>query len=225
MNMVYYGQHTPALDQSIIEAKPEYLIANTPHGLWSEMSGYNFFPGIAQYQKAGVKIIGYITAGYEGTHSGGNIGSEWFSLETNLELIKNMAERDQIDGVFIDECSSFPDLQSKAYLKALTSLATSLGLVTWGNVGVADFDSWFFTDGGFDLMHSNEDWHGQPLTAFQKEWAYRISVTGIFNDITAKRALELTTDARAKGLAYCYISVGYHSIPKWFEEYVALLRD
>ena len=106
------------------------------------------------------KLSRYITAGYEGTHSDGNISAQWYSLDTNEQLIKNMAELDGVNGVFIDECSAFPDQSEKNYITALTGLAHSLGLLTWGNVGEADFDSWYFTAGGFDLMQLNEDWHG-----------------------------------------------------------------
>jgi hypothetical protein len=223
MNLVYYGQHNQSVDDRIIKAKPEYAIVNPPHGLWSEISGDNIFPGIVRYQESGIRLIGYLTAGYEGTHSGGNIESQWYSLETNLRLIKNMFELDKIDGIFIDECSSFPSANAKKYLKALTDLAHSYGIITWGNVGVANFDSWYFTDGGFDLMHSNENWNGQTLTAVQRAWAYRISVTGLDPNVTIDEAVKFTLDARAKGIGYCYVCPSYNSLPSWFEQYVDLL--
>ena len=78
-------------------------------------------------------------------------------METNKKLIKNMAEIDKIDGVFIDECTSFPKEKAKDYLKMLTDIVHSYGLLTWGNHGEAKFDSWYFTAGGFDLMQSNEN--------------------------------------------------------------------
>ena len=223
MNVIYYGDHTPEVDSRILGSKPEYIIANPPHGLWGELSGDEIFTGISQYQKTGIKVIGYITAGYEGTSSGGDISPKWYSLETNLRLIRDMANVDKVDGVFIDECSSFPDANSKQYLLSLTTLAHSLGLMTWGNVGVASFDSWYFTDGGFDLMQSNEDWHGQELTQVQREWGYRISVSGLYTELSAKAAFDLTSDAKEKGLAYCYICASYHMLPDWFEQYVDLL--
>jgi hypothetical protein len=178
-----------------------------------------------RYLATGIKVIGYLTAGYEGTGSAGAIPSQWYTLEYNLSLIKNMAEIDKVNGIFIDECSSFPDAAAREYLQALTKLAHSYGLITWGNTGVADFDSWYFTDGGFDLVHSNENWSGQSLSPVQRDWGYRISVTGNHSDLTVQEAYEITADALAKGLAYCYITPGYQSLPVWFEQYIALLKS
>jgi len=201
------------------------VIINTPQGLWTQISNYSVFQRITAYKAAGIKVIGYITAGYEGHGSKGNISPEWYTLKMNQQLIKNMAEIDGVDGVFIDECSAFPDESSKIYLKTLSDLAHSYALITWGNVGQAEFDSWYFTRGGFDMMHSNEDWKGQPLSPVQRNWSRRISVTGSSPEYTVKDAFNLTVKAWQMGFAYCYISnTGYDSIPSWFEEYTKLLR-
>jgi len=222
--IIYYGAHTPEIDALIISLRPQYAIINTPHGLWGQMSGHSTFTEMAAYKSAGIKVIGYITAGYEGTGSAGNIDPAWYSLEMNQQLIRNMAEIDGVDGVFIDECSAFPGQTAQAYLKTLTDLAHSYGLITWGNVGQAQFDKWFFTQGGFDLMHSNENWNGQDLTTVQRDWGYRISVSGFNPGYTAQDAFDLTAKAWQSGLAYCYIcDTGYVSIPSWLNDYFFLL--
>ena len=229
LNLKSYGNHSPIYDARILSVRPEYVIDNPPHGLWGEIYGYDterLLHNIAEYQTAGIKVIGYITSGYEGTGSDGGIDPYWYSLELNEMLIKNMAELDHVDGVFIDECSAYPDASSKNYLKKLTDLAHSYGLITWGNTGVDQFDEWFFTDGGFDLMQSSENWRGQSLSEVQREWGHRISVTGFNASYTAQDAYNLTIDAWEKGLAYCYINdAEYISIASWFEEYAALLRE
>ena len=181
---------------------------------------------ISVYKEAGIQVIGYLTSGYEAKGSAGRIDPQWYSLEINRKLIKNMAEKDKVDGVFIDECSPFPNRHSRHYLKSLTDLAHRYNLITWGNVGGDQFDNWFFTKGGFDLMQSTEDWHGQELSSVQHDWGSRISVTGYNPGYTAQDAYKLTTNAWEKGLAYCYIcDTGYISLPDWFEEYTLLLRD
>lgn len=229
LSLVYYGKHEPEVDSRIIKALPEYVIANPPHGLWGEAYGYNtwwLLQNISLYQKAGIKVIGYITGGYEGKGSGGGIEPQWYSLELNKKLIKNMAEIDHVDGVMIDECSAFPNEGSKKYLKELTDLAHSYSLITWGNVGQDEFDPWYFTEGRFDLMKSTEKWQGQSINKVQEEWGSRISVTGFDSEYTAGDAYRLTIDAWEKGIAYCYISnTGYSSLPTWFEEYVQSLRN
>jgi hypothetical protein len=226
MNLIFYGAHTPEIDTRVLKVRPRYVLTNPPHGLWGEISSRNAFRNVGDYRAAGIKVIGYVTAGYEGAGSSGSIDPKWYTQAMNETLIKNMAEIDHVDGVFIDECSAFPGVSSRSYLKALTDLAHSYGLITWGNVGQAEFDSWFFTGGGFDLMHSNEDWRGQTLSSVQRDWGYRISVSGSQPTYSALDAFALTVKAWEAGLAYCYITdMGYSSIPSWFDEYADLLQN
>jgi hypothetical protein len=225
INLIFYGTHTPEIDSRILSIRPQYVVINSPHGLWGEISGTNICPNMAAYQAAGIKVIGYITAGYEGSGSNGSLDRKWYTLGMNQTLIKKMAEIDHVDGVFIDECSSFPGPGSQTYLKTLTDLAHSYGLLTWGNVGEARFDTWFFTKGGFDLMQSNEDWNGQSLSGVQRDWGNWISVTGSKPGCTAQDAFNLTVKAWQLGLAYCYITdSGYTFIPSWLEDYAGLLQ-
>lgn len=228
--LIYYGDASPEVKAKILEIKPQYLICAPSHSLWGEMSGHSskIFTDITAFQEVGIKVIGYITAGYEGTWSGGEIDDKWFSLETNKKLIKDMAEIDHVDGVFIDECSVFPTSGSRQYLKELTDYAKSFGLITWGNVGMTDFDPWYFTESSFDMMHSTEQWHGEYPSPVQSENGSRISVTGFKPEYTAKDALDLTVNAWRKGMAYCYITnstLGYDKLPFWVTEYIESLKQ
>jgi hypothetical protein len=110
INLIFYGAHTPIIDSRILSIRPQYVIINSPNGLWSEISGINMFQNMAAYKAAGIKVIGYITAGYEESGSNGSLDRKWYTLGMNQTLIKKMAEIDHVDGVFIDECSSFPGL-------------------------------------------------------------------------------------------------------------------
>jgi hypothetical protein len=221
----YYGIHPSAVDSRILGVKPQYIIINSANGVWGQISGRDILKDLTSFKAAGIKVIGYITSGYEGRGSAGNLDPKWYTLEMNQNLIKNMALIDRVDGIFIDECSPFPSQLGQVYLKTLTTLAHSYGLITWGNVGLAQFDSWFFTQGGFDLMQSDENWQGQNLSPVQNDWGYRISVTGSNPSYTAEDASRLTLDAWKKGLAFCYVNdSGYDSIAPWFEEYAKLLQ-
>jgi len=249
LNMKSYGNHNEDVysdtlgwidyDERILAIRPEYVIDNPPHGLYGEMVEQQYHKGyayewllqnVAECQAAGIKVIGYISCGYES-----GIGSDtpgdgydpyWYELETNKMLIRNMAELDHVDGVFIDECSDWPSAESKAYLAELASYAHSFGLIVWGNTGVDQFDDWYFTSGHFDFMQSSEDWRGQELSQVQQDWGHRISVTGFRSSYTAQEAYDLTIDAWEKGIAYCYINNReYDIIAPWFEKYVAMLRD
>lgn len=226
--MYFYGNHNPYSDARLLMTKPKYLVDNPPHGLYGEMQGYDcawLLHDIKTFQDNEIKVFGYITGGYEGRYSSGSINSSWFSLENNLNMISKMAEVDGVDGIFIDECSAYPDGSSREYLKCITDLSHSYNILVWGNVGVDQFSEWYFIHGGFDLMQSTEDWRGQTLSQVQRDWGHRITVSGNNHLYTVKKAVELTLDALEKGLAYCYITnTQYISIAPWIEEYVYLLR-
>jgi len=240
LNMKSYGNHDELsysntlgnvpYDQRILQIKPVYVVDNPLHGLYGEMSdpkyeGTWFLTSIDAYHKEGIKVFGYISSGYEGQGGGDKYKDIWYSLKTNLKLIENMAKLDKVDGIFIDECTDYPNEKSKKYLRQLSKLSHKYGLLVWGNTGVDDFDEWYFTQGGFDLMQSSEDWQGQPLSPVQQKWGNRISVTGFNKSYNAQDAYRLTLDAWNKGIALCYINVSeYTTIAPWFEEYVDMLR-
>ena len=241
MNMKSYGNHDESsssstlgnvpYDQRILTIKPEFVIDNPPHGLYGEMDNPKYtatwlLQDIAGYHAAGIKIIGYISGGYEGSGGDDHYAAQWYSLATNKKLITNMATIDHVDGVFIDECTDFPDAASKSYLTELSNLAHGYGMTVWMNVGVDDFDEWFFASGIADFMQSSEAWIGQTLSAVQQKWGSKIGVTGFNASYNAPTAYNLTLDAWCKGLAYCYINnVEYTGIAPWFEEYAQMLRN
>ena len=244
MNMKSYGNHDELsysdtlgdvpYDQRILSIKPEFVIDNPPHGLYGEMEeqkypgeGYRsawLLQNIIAYQIAGIKIIGYISSGYEGKGGDDQYTSKWYSLEMNEKLITNMATIDHVNGVFIDECSDYPNAASKSYLTELSDLAHSYGMIVWMNTGVDDFDEWYFTVA--DFVQSSEDWAGQGLSPVQQKWGAKIGVTGFKASYTAQDAYNLTIDAWNKGIAYCYINtVEYTGIAPWFEEYARMLSN
>jgi hypothetical protein len=239
MNMKSYGNHDELsysdtlgnvpYDQRILTIKPAIVIDNPPHGLYGEMEKPKYtdswlLQDIAGYHAAGIKIIGYISGGYEGSGGDDHYAPYWYNLGTNKMLITNMATIDHVDGVFIDECTDYPNAASKSYLTELSNHARSYGLTVWMNVGVDDFDEWYFTVA--DFMQSSEAWVGQDLTSVQQRYSSRIGVTGFNSSYTAQDAYNLTVDAWNKGLAYCYINtVEYTGIAPWFEEYAQMLRE
>ena len=232
MNMKSYGNHNATYDARILAIKPEMLIDNPPHGLYGEMDEQRYHEGytysyllqnVSGMRAVGIKVIGYITSGYEGKGGDDGYASKWYSLNMNKKLITNMATIDHVDGVFIDECSDFPNAASKSYLQELSDLAHSYGLIVWMNTGVFNFDEWFFSVA--DFMQSTETWTGQTLNNLHKKWGSRIGVTGFKNTYTAQKAYDLTINAWSKGIRYCYINnKEYTSLAPWFEEYAEMLR-
>lgn len=249
LNMKSYGNHdTLSLsnllgnvpyDQRILYIRPQFCIDNPAHGLYGEMENPKYTatwlllkPMIQQYQAAGIKVIGYITCGYEGAGGGDHYALSWYSLSMQKKLVTNMATLDGVDGVFVDECSEQPGTAKKSYHRELVahihSYVSPSGhrLLAWGNTGVDSFNgAFYFGDAGYDYMQSSESWIGQTLSATQQTYGSRISVTGFKRTYTAQQAYNLTIDAWNKGLAFCYINnVEYVSISPWFEEYANMLK-
>jgi len=109
LNMKSYGDHDTEYDARIIRICPEYVIDNPPHGLYGEMEGYNdpfLLQNISGYQAVGIKVIGYISSGYEGAGGDDKYDLHWYSLEINEKLIRNMANEDHIDGVSLMSAAS-----------------------------------------------------------------------------------------------------------------------
>ena len=228
LNMKSYGNHNATYDARIEAILPSHIIDNPVDGPYGKLYGGDsslLSHATAQrWMGMGMEVYGYITGGYEGRGTGGGEPVSFSELEFNKQCIRDMAP--YVNGIFIDECSSSPSASGKQYLLALTGLCKSLGLKVWGNTGVDQFSEWFFTEGGFDLMQSSENWRGQSLSAVQQKWGHRISVTGFNRNYTVDDAISLTLDAWDKGLALCYINnVEYVSISPWFEEYAEALRD
>ncbi|MFH1640245.1 MAG: rhodanese-like domain-containing protein, partial [Chloroflexota bacterium] len=230
LNMKSYGAHNASYDARLLDIRPQYLVDNPAHGFWGEYTGAYSSPSLLQnvagMKAAGIKVIGYTSSGYEGRGSAGGQPLSMFTLAMLQKQITNMALLDGVDGVFIDECDSFPDASQKYYLKGLSTLAHSLGIIIWGNTGVDNFDPWYFNEGGFDLMQSTERWQGQALSAVQQAYGSRISVTGFQSGYTAEDAYNLTLDAWNKGIALCYINnAEYQTIAPWFEQYATQLKS
>ncbi len=229
MCMFSYGGHNSAYDSRLLAIVPEYLIDNTAHGFWGEYTGSygstSLLQNVSRMQAAGMKVIGYTSCGYEGRGSGGGQPLSMFTLASVKKQITNMAQLDGVNGVFIDEVDAYPSATQKQYLKELSTLAHSLGIVIWGNTGVNSFDAWFFGDGGFDFVHSTEQWTGQALTATQKTYGSRISVAGFKSTYAAADAVRLTQDAWSKGIRFCYVNnAEYQTIAPWFEQYANSVR-
>ncbi|MBE0480238.1 MAG: hypothetical protein IBX68_04600 [Dehalococcoidia bacterium] len=232
LNMFYYGSHSSTIEARLVNIKPEYLITNTAYGFWGEYTRNYSSPSLLQnaavtrLKSAGIKVIGYTSCGYEGRGSGGGQPLYMFTLDSLKKQIRNMALIDKVDGVFIDEIDSFPNSTQKYYLKELSTLARSLGIIIWGNTGVDNFDPWFFNDGGFHLMQATEQWVGQSLSPVQQAYGSRISVAGFRSWYTVNDAVNLTLNAWNKGIKYAYINTNeYMTIPPWFEQYANTLRS
>ena len=94
--MKSYGNHNAEYDARIKSIRPEFVIDNPPHGLYGEMAHQIYsvdydeidylLQDISGYQTNGIKVIGYISAGYEGTGGADNYDPYWYSHYRCLSL-------------------------------------------------------------------------------------------------------------------------------------------
>ena len=211
INMIFYGWHDDTTDQRIINARPEFLVDNSPAGPWKGNAD------IGKFESAGIKYFEYIDGGYEGTQSR-SIPND---LQSNLNFITAAAQAGSY-GIFLDEVSDgIYTTPNYNYLQQIADKAHGLGLKVVFNTGM---DNWADQLMNYaDYVNSSEVWNNAPLTTSQSKWASRTWVLrqGV-NDATTAAAL--TEAAWSKGLGSAYACNAYTGLPAWLESYVSQVQ-
>jgi hypothetical protein len=207
--MYWYGE----LDSRIYTILPEFVVVNTTHGYWGRPYTSS---DIADLKVAGIKVVGYTTVSYTNRAIG---------LLQN-EII-GMAQSDNVDGIFLDECPADPGsiLTQSSYLKQLADLAHLYGKFIWCNPGLNNFGSWYITTGGFDYIQATEHWE-QTVNQVSSAYASQVSVAGFGPSITESEAVRLTRLAWDKGYRFIYLNdAEYTTMASWFQQYADDLRS
>jgi Putative Ig domain len=209
VNLINYGGDSTAIDNTIINAHPAFIVDNSPAGPWKGNAN------ISTFMSAGIKYFEYLDGGYEGTEAQA-IPND---ITSNLNYITAAANAGAY-GIFLDEVSENPSSASLSYLQQIYNKAHSLGLKVVFNTGV---DSWSDSLMSYcDYINSSEVWNNAPLTASQTKWASRTwLLTQGVNDATT--AANLTKAAWAKGILAEYACSSYGSIPSWLPTYYSLI--
>jgi hypothetical protein len=209
IDMINYGTNSGGVDQTIINAHPEFLVDNSPAGPWRGDAN------ISEFTAAGIKYFEYIDGGYEGTQAR-SIPND---VASNLNYITAIAKAGAY-GIFLDEVSSNPNTASISYLSQIYNAAHALGLKVVFNTGV---DSWSDSLMSYcDYINTSEVWNNTALTANQTKWASRTWVlTEGVNDATT--AANLTEGAWSKGLLAEYACSEYGTVPSWMPTYYSLI--
>ena len=209
IDMINYGTNSGGVDQTIINAHPEFLVDNSPAGPWKGDAN------ISEYTAAGIKYFEYIDGGYENTEAM-SIPND---VASNLTYITAAAKAGAY-GIFLDEVSPTPNAASISYLSQIYNAAHALGLKVVFNTGV---DSWSDSLMSYcDYINTSEVWNNTAPTASQTKWASRSWVlTQGVNDATT--AANLTKGAWAKGLLAEYACSAYGTVPSWMPTYYSLI--
>ncbi len=209
INLINYAGDSTAIDNTIVNAHPAFIVDNSPAGPWKGNANINTFTA------AGIKYFEYLDGGYEGTEAQA-IPND---LNSNLNYITAVANAGAY-GIFLDEVSDSPSSASLSYLQQIYNKAHSLRLKVVFNTGV---DSWSDSLMNYcDIINSSEVWNNGALTASQSKWASRTwLLTQGVND--AATAAALTKAAWAKGILAEYACSSYGAIPSWLPSYYALI--
>jgi hypothetical protein len=209
--MVYYGLHTAAIDETIIDANPVFLIGSSPIGPMAGTADINKFTA------AGIKYFEYLTGGYETKYPKGLP----VDLQSNLDFIEAVAVAGAY-GIFFDEVSDGVwTTADYSYLQQISSKARSLGLKIIFNTGV---NNWVDQLMDYcDYIGSTEQWTNAPLTASQQKWSNRLLLLrreGINDAVTAAN---LTIGAWDKGVLSAYATSSLMALPSWLPTYISLI--
>jgi hypothetical protein len=209
INLINYGSDSTAIDNTIINAHPAFIVDNSPAGPWKGNAN------ISTFVSAGIKYFEYIDGGYEGTEAQAILND----ITSNLNYITAAANAGAY-GIFLDEVSANPNSASLSYLQQIYNKAHSLALKVVFNCGVDIWSDSLMTY--CDYINSSEVWNNGPLTASQAKWASRTwLLTQGVND--AATAANLTKEAWAKGILAEYACSSYGSIPSWLPTYYSLI--
>jgi hypothetical protein len=201
--IVYYEWHNATQDARLLAALPEFLIDNTPAGLWHSNCDS------AKFQAVGIHVFSYITCSY-GT----------YDLNTNLAYIDAIAAEGTY-GVFADEAS----LSATAYNQALYDRCQAKGLKLILNPGSTEgLNADIYT--AADFVMTDEQYAGRAPVAIEAANLAQTIVIGT-GCTTASQAATRTQAAWANGFAYSWheLSAKYASLPDYFEDYLTLLGE
>jgi hypothetical protein len=197
--LVYYGWHSSTVDQRIVNAKPEILIANTPAGLWHGNTNSAYF------QSRGIKVFSYLTANYD-----------QYSLSQNYSLINAIAAEGTY-GIFVDQANP----TATSYNTQICAYAHSKGLKVILNPGMPYINAGLYSIADFIL--TDEHYQGRAPMAVEVGHLNQTIVVG-FGDWTVQQAATYSNTAWAKGFRYTWHEQAeYTALPVWLEQYISLL--
>jgi hypothetical protein len=211
-NLFYYGWFDANINAKIIDANPQYLIANSPAGVWHGNANIDVFTN------AGIKYFEYLDGGYENTVAMAVPND----LETVLSCIDEISQTSAY-GIFLDEVSDGIYTEANySYLQAVYNRAHSYNLAVCFNVGVSNWSPQIMSY--CDYISSSEVWQGDTLTASQSNNADRLWLTTqyVSNSISASLLTEI---AYGMGVNSHYACYDYNNLPSWLDDYATKVND
>jgi hypothetical protein len=222
----YYGGHSTTQVNRIVAAKPEFLVVETPNGMFHTNSP------VATYKAAGIKVFSYVAVSYcsdwQYTPSS-PVPSDYNSVMAFVDAVADEGD----DGIFFDE-SPFSLYEGRAgyppsgswtghTIKEAIDKAHSRGLMVMLGLGDSPRNANLFIA---DYVLSDERYAGRNPASTEANNLAQCIVIG-HNVSNATDAAAYTNTALAKGFRaayHCDVNTAYGAMPSWFENYMALVN-
>lgn len=126
----YDSSFSTDLIAALKEYPPATMRVPTGAGPWLANDGVPW----ADFMALGTIVFSYITGGYEGTtyNSSAPDGMDWDELSANLTRVDNIYNGDHVNGIFLDEVSTNPNV---SYVTAIYNRCKSHGMQLMNNCG------------------------------------------------------------------------------------------
>jgi hypothetical protein len=210
----YYGGYSATSVQRIVNAKPQFLVVETPAGM------YHTSNPIKPYVNAGIKVFSYVAVGYCKEYMWqGEVVDKTYN--TIMSLIDAVAAEGNY-GVFFDESTA--DLYTPGQkswsghtVKDAIDRAHSRGLSVMLGIGSLGFSRNLWAA---DYILSDENYVNRSPGAEEIGYESRCVVIGQ-SARSASTAVTRTNTAWSKGFGYTYQCDTYGSMSSWFESYIS----
>jgi hypothetical protein len=222
--VIYYGwladdeRGTPnAAARRIAAARPPLLVAS----YWTEPKAHRSLSDevLALMHAAGTRVFAYVRTGWGAT---------------DLQQAKASASEylaGGADGIFLDECSNFLDSSRLLYYRALAQLVRGAGKALIVNPGVSRCGEDIMSVA--DLVMIEHEWrsfseHSPWRSRYPAERFMAVSSneeTGMGYPIDHARAIEDTREAWSAGIGWHTSTDRYVTLPDWFDDYIAAVKQ
>jgi hypothetical protein len=218
----YYGGYDTAQTQRILNAKPQFLVTETPGG------SYGTYCPVDTIQANGTKIFSYVHVGYcSDYHWRGDTSDDSYS---GVMGFIDTVDTEGCYGIFFDESpySLYTGMSQSVSptgtwaghsLKEAIDKAHKKGLKVMLGIGSLGFsaDLW-----AADYILSDENYTGRmPGT---EELGHESNCVVIGAGVReATRAVTYTKNAWTNGFGFAYQCNSYGSMSSWFESYISKL--
>lgn len=224
--LVFYYDYAAAAQASILAARPTYFAGLPPSSQWGA-DGVDF----TAFQAAGIKCLGLVWAGFEGTTPATEVEAAWvasghspgYATMANIKLCidQMLAANPTMYGIAFEEVTASPDATRAAFQQELKNYCASKGLTCCFALWESTFSA---TLAAIPDLIMDVAWTGGAMSSSENTYKSKVLLLNE-NAPDAATAASRVIDAMNLGViaAYSTDATGTATLPAWFADYVAAL--